>query len=380
MINIGGDKNDASYRYKMPKLVTKIEGRGNGIKTVIVNMPLIAKALHVNPAYPTKFFGFELGAQSKFNESTDRAIVNGSHGAGDLAVTLNKFIDRYILCPRCRLPEIKHNIQVKKNRIEVDCAACGHNGDLNWNHRLVTFIFKDKDQKKKNKKKDKRKDKGRDKHAVSTRVLLPIRKEKKETAWFMDSSKEAQQRRKDEEFAELVGKKSAGTSLTKESLKDETPVNILKFFIETRETPTPDDIASEVRRLQLSRGLDDPQKIKVLLEAIIDTSVPKKVPSEYKKNASTLRKFTRDNQGKTLLIYCIEDQIGVAKPLLLSRMPMILQELYDVDVLDEDTIVQWAQSPPEQSWMVPKDVAERARLKAKPFVDWLLEAEEESDE
>lgn len=41
----------------------QVEGKGNGIKTVIVNMADIAKALNRPAAYPTKFFGTERGAQ-----------------------------------------------------------------------------------------------------------------------------------------------------------------------------------------------------------------------------------------------------------------------------------------------------------------------------
>lgn len=35
--------------YKMPKLMNKVEGRGNGIRTAIPNMVDIAKALCVHP-------------------------------------------------------------------------------------------------------------------------------------------------------------------------------------------------------------------------------------------------------------------------------------------------------------------------------------------
>ena len=60
----------------MKLLHSKIEGKGNGIKTVIVNMTDIAKSLSRPPMYPTKFFGCELGAQVKGDEKTDRYIVN----------------------------------------------------------------------------------------------------------------------------------------------------------------------------------------------------------------------------------------------------------------------------------------------------------------
>ena len=109
----------------MPKMLAKIEGRGNGIKTVILNMADISKALNVHPdcmhcfyctlpdiggsfismfnfADPTKYFGLELGSQSKFDKKSDRAVINGAHDTKQLSELLNKFIESFILCPNCR--------------------------------------------------------------------------------------------------------------------------------------------------------------------------------------------------------------------------------------------------------------------------------------
>ncbi|XP_016101949.1 eukaryotic translation initiation factor 5-like [Sinocyclocheilus grahami] len=104
-INVNRSVSDQFYRYKMPRLVAKVEGKGNGIKTVIVNMVDVAKALNRPPTYPTKFFGCELGAQTQFDTKNDRYIVNGSHEANKLQDMLDGFIHKFVLCPECDNPE-----------------------------------------------------------------------------------------------------------------------------------------------------------------------------------------------------------------------------------------------------------------------------------
>jgi len=44
------DVKDPFYRYKMERLQAKIEGKGNGIKTVVVNLSNVAQQLARPPS------------------------------------------------------------------------------------------------------------------------------------------------------------------------------------------------------------------------------------------------------------------------------------------------------------------------------------------
>lgn len=108
IINIAGTTpvDDPEYRYKMPAVYGKIEGSGNGIKTVIPNITDVATSLHRSPGEVNKFFGCELGAQTTYNEDTDRAVVNGAHTDDTLQKMMHKYIEGFVICPNCGLVRI----------------------------------------------------------------------------------------------------------------------------------------------------------------------------------------------------------------------------------------------------------------------------------
>ncbi|XP_055388682.1 eukaryotic translation initiation factor 5-like [Condylostylus longicornis] len=124
----------------MPKLVAKVEGRGNGIRTNIVNMADIARALKRPPDYPTKFCGHELGRSVQIRSSRGKGDCEWCHEQRDLQVLIDKFIDKFVLCQNCNLPEI--DLQLKKGRVVYHCNACGDQAETDNAHKLATFILR----------------------------------------------------------------------------------------------------------------------------------------------------------------------------------------------------------------------------------------------
>lgn len=141
-VNINREVQDEFYRYKMPKMNAKVEGKGNGRKTILPNMTEVAKALKVPPAYPTKFFGCELGSMAIIDDKKDRYGINGEHGVEDLRNLLDKYIKKYVLCYRCEYPELVTRIKKSNKQYVGTCGACGWSGPLDNAHKLITYVMK----------------------------------------------------------------------------------------------------------------------------------------------------------------------------------------------------------------------------------------------
>jgi translation initiation factor 5 len=153
-VNIRSDVKDPFYRYKMERLQSKIEGKGNGIKTVIVNLSSVAASLARPGAYVIKYFGFELGAQTNTNPADDRWIINGAHEASKLQDYLDGFINKFVLCKKCKNPET--DVVIKDGRIVLDCKACGQRSDVDLRLKLSGFILKNQPKKGKKDKSEKK--------------------------------------------------------------------------------------------------------------------------------------------------------------------------------------------------------------------------------
>merc|ERR1712146_563909 len=54
---------------------------------------------------------------------------------------VDKFIEKYVLCSGCNLPEIDMVVN-EKGIIVATCKACGWNGELDNRHKLATYISK----------------------------------------------------------------------------------------------------------------------------------------------------------------------------------------------------------------------------------------------
>lgn len=379
-LNVNRAVQDAFYRYKMPRLQAKVEGKGNGIKTVIVNMVDIARALARPPTYVTKYFGCELGAQTQFDIKSERYIVNGCHEAGKMQDMLDGFIKKFVLCEQCDNPETV--LKVKKNMIGASCKACGHIFTLDMRHKLTTFIIKNPPEKdidaqgvSLTKKKDRHKeDKDKSKKNGSDGDNDDEDwGDDDETEWIEDTSEEAIAKRAQEQLTSGISGLVIDSDMDK---TEEERVNIFFKFVQIKKGlingPVAKEILAEAERLEIKNKAPV-----ILCELLFNDKMFKE--KQIKKYSNLLLRFTHENQkGQKYLIGGIEKTVETYEAALLPKVAHIFKELFEEDILEEEVILEWSKKVSKKN--VSKEMAQKIHEKVAPFVKWLKEAEEESDE
>jgi len=186
---ICGEKNyieDPNYRYLMPRVEVHIEGRGNGVKTVLDNVEEVASAIHRFPEEIHKFIGVTEGAEHNCDVKNRKYLVNGIFTQQRVQSHIHKFIDLFVLCGNCHYPETHYVMDERKN-ISQHCNACNAKTPLDVTSRLSSVeniikrkYFLNQKSSKKNKKEKKLLGKPEEDEEDLTQPSSSTKKEKKE--------------------------------------------------------------------------------------------------------------------------------------------------------------------------------------------------------
>lgn len=144
MININFS-DDPFYRYKMPAIELRSQGRGNGIQFVIENMRDLAAALARSPEELTKYFQISQGSFGRYNPATGMATFTGKADISIANATLREYIFAFLLCPSCSNPET--TTRPTDGGLSLECAACGKTSPIKTVGRFFNYLQKRLDQK-----------------------------------------------------------------------------------------------------------------------------------------------------------------------------------------------------------------------------------------
>jgi translation initiation factor eIF-2B subunit epsilon len=87
-----------------------------------------------------------------------------------------------------------------------------------------------------------------------------------------------------------------------------------------------------------------------------------------------VKKFTHSEIDQVDCLNVIVDHL-LKHPGMISKTPYIIKQLYEIDLLEEDGILDWFDSLEDASGPLKK-----IKDSAQPFIDWLKEADAESED
>lgn len=365
---------DPGSRYKTRQLQVQIVGKSKMMKTMLVNILDVAKDMQVPPSYVGTFMGYEIGAQAKWDPKKperQQAFLSGEHGTKELSKIALQFIQEVILCPNCNLPEIVTEVDQTNNKVLGRCRACGGFNELRiTNEKFKRYILnhppttkggsfsgaKNIKEKEAAVKKQVAKQNEREKAEKEKEEKPTFKKEKTEDTedsviWYSDTSDDAARARREKMMPDAFTK----------TAKKLPEVSEVKANLSSPE---------KVYELKTLNGLSNSDFIPVLFEAITSKDVPQL--TAIVQNKDLVKKFVEDEEGQIALLRCIEKFCGEVQPTLLPKASHIIKEIYDKELLDEDSILSWANDSTNAIVKVRESVA--------PLIKWFKETENEGED
>lgn len=295
-------------------------------------------------------------------------------------------------------------MSIKRGTISQGCKACGFHGPLEFNHKLNTFILKNppnlnpavQGSSLTEGKRGKRSKKAANGDATDTTgshdketseepqqdvtpppavtAGSPEEDEDDGRKWAADVSEEAVRARM-QDLTDGAKNMTFHDDLEK---SEKERMDMLYTMIKARRDAGSLDatVSQQKELLAEAERLDIKQKSPlVLAELLFDQNIS----AQVKKHRMLLLRFTlNDKKAQRYLMGGIEQIIAMHRDALMPKVPGILKLFYDLDILSEGVIIDWADKVSKK--YVSKEISQEIHKKAEVFVKWLQEADtEESD-
>merc|ERR1711998_82633 len=248
------------------------------------------------------------------------------------------------------------------------------------------------DQKKKKKEKKERKDK-KDKKEKSDddddddddEVKEKKKKDKKDKKDKKEKKKKDKKKKDsdddddDDDDDEDTGKAKKGGGDDDDDLEftDELIVESTKRlakFVKEQETKGKlgkDKFFDEARMIQIQNAYSTKLRMYVALQSLFDADMNKEGFKSRIAHLKMLATTPQMNAGEILGAF---ELYYVTSPKLIKQYPMVLKELYDADIVSEQQLLKHYEQD------LSSEGFSEAKAAAKPFLDWLQTADDDSDD
>jgi len=143
-INMDGS-SDLHYRYKMPAILVKHEGKGKMNKSVLLNIKAVCESIGRPADYLLTYLGQTLNATTKLEKNPALSYVTGHHDQGQVQEQVLKFIKDTVMCRCCdnHCPETSCYVEGSKKRqsLFLHCKGCGRDSYLDTSDRFIKYMI-----------------------------------------------------------------------------------------------------------------------------------------------------------------------------------------------------------------------------------------------
>jgi len=394
---IDPDCDDPFYRYKTRQLVTQVIGRGKMIRTAFINIDDVAKDCKVKPEYILNWLSQNIGAKSWYTPDKperERGSISGEYTEEYLNQYFESFLRKFVLCKSCKLPEYSY-VPLKKGKdVGIKCRSCGWKGLLTalelppkyhkyiLNHPPEKTVGEGEDNRRAQAAKEKKKE---EKRMIRAAEKIDESALAADDDWATDTSAAAAAAR----AAELV----AGSNALKDMVEMEEDELSSNSLANRRAGATALAALMEDGTVSDSKSYNDAVTddfltkhsltsspdiaVELLLGSVVLSCHGAKTGAalkRYRKVASSLINAASKGQDTALRSLEFAHDLlpeGDERVKFVKKFPVLLKALYDLDLVEEEAFLRWAEA--EAS---PEDLVDSA----DPFISWLQNAEEESDE